>query len=636
MGTADSEMNSTPPETQSRESSAVFDPPMYEISYASDHTLQWNPPQGSKELAIALSYHFPLERDLESKMRAATKKFLKAEAKKKSPAWNSVVQKAKAVLVRAGGVRRSEKENSPALAFISDSQRRSLASVQEDGQVVEKDPIRERGFSPRKPPSARPRSSEHGDPTFSENASEARSSSRPLQILKWDPGVNRFAKRKKRRYGKEEGSKVAANRGNACADHQRKKMKCDPEICPQNKQNLTNGFFPHRDASLQESSLNPGGKSHEVSAVGSNLASELRGKPQDKKTKPSGVEHSLDAQVELESFAAHQSIISRGPEIDRTEDVISLQAATIPDYLGLPGLWSNSLEDWWKDPFSTAEVGHQAHAQSENALNAPTLERGALSAEHTFLSDPPYINHATEPVFSGPYWGWGQSLSNQVDQQYIPCHLDRPHQNTPHRDYSVDLGLNYRNPLSPALSSPYVSLHQRITSNQDGLTGASNEDEPSIHPNSITTAPMRTRSARTSSQSLREDRSDDSSFKRGQALEYPTLPGEEQRNDKLPDIMNRYNHTRNPERQASYLGPPSPADNSTDSINSEVGSHRQARVSVARTFSRRATLEVPIVSRRLRVEPLERTTGEICSRDVQNTPPDIARLTSELSSYSLN
>lgn len=61
-----------------------IDPPSYEITYRSDHNLKWDPPQGSKELAIALSYHFPTESNLESKMQSAIKKFLKAEEKKQS------------------------------------------------------------------------------------------------------------------------------------------------------------------------------------------------------------------------------------------------------------------------------------------------------------------------------------------------------------------------------------------------------------------------------------------------------------------------------------------------------------------------------------------------------------------------
>jgi hypothetical protein len=44
-------------------------------------TLQWDPLAGSQELALALSYHFPQEKDVESKMGAAVKSFLRARRK---------------------------------------------------------------------------------------------------------------------------------------------------------------------------------------------------------------------------------------------------------------------------------------------------------------------------------------------------------------------------------------------------------------------------------------------------------------------------------------------------------------------------------------------------------------------------
>jgi hypothetical protein len=53
----------------------------YKISYNDDGTLQWDPPTGSKELAVALSYHFPEEKEMKEKMRAAIKQFLRNERK---------------------------------------------------------------------------------------------------------------------------------------------------------------------------------------------------------------------------------------------------------------------------------------------------------------------------------------------------------------------------------------------------------------------------------------------------------------------------------------------------------------------------------------------------------------------------
>ena len=62
----------------------TFKPPRYQIFYASDQTLQWDPPADSRELAEALSYHFPIEKSLKSKMQAATRVFLQNRKRSKS------------------------------------------------------------------------------------------------------------------------------------------------------------------------------------------------------------------------------------------------------------------------------------------------------------------------------------------------------------------------------------------------------------------------------------------------------------------------------------------------------------------------------------------------------------------------
>jgi hypothetical protein len=73
------------PEDSSREPSndqnlreiSVFEPPSYNISHGPDKALQWDPPADSDELAIALSYHFPVEKTLKRKMQAAMEIFLR-------------------------------------------------------------------------------------------------------------------------------------------------------------------------------------------------------------------------------------------------------------------------------------------------------------------------------------------------------------------------------------------------------------------------------------------------------------------------------------------------------------------------------------------------------------------------------
>jgi hypothetical protein len=58
---------------------SVFRPPSYNITHGPDKALQWDPPADSDELAIALSYHFPVEKTLKRKMQAAVEKFLRQE-----------------------------------------------------------------------------------------------------------------------------------------------------------------------------------------------------------------------------------------------------------------------------------------------------------------------------------------------------------------------------------------------------------------------------------------------------------------------------------------------------------------------------------------------------------------------------
>jgi hypothetical protein len=136
-----------------------FSAPQYNISYRGDHTLQWTPPVGSKELAVALSYHFPMQTDLESKMQAATRKFLREEDMS-----NQVASREKTSVV----------------------------------------------------------------PTDSKDAClEIQPTLGPaLQIFTWDSEMKEYnPKAKRRRYDTKERVKVAQNRGFACEQHRRMKMK---------------------------------------------------------------------------------------------------------------------------------------------------------------------------------------------------------------------------------------------------------------------------------------------------------------------------------------------------------------------------------------------------------------------------
>ncbi|QSZ29828.1 hypothetical protein DSL72_004346 [Monilinia vaccinii-corymbosi] len=202
-------MDSFSPQEQDRDRAqreySIFDPPQYVISYNDDHTLRWDPPTKSKELSIALSYHFPLEEDLESKMQAATRKFLRNEQQKisENPQTSGTFENINL-----------EFDGLPMHMNTEEQATRSAVKVELPSSHVKSGPIASHRISMPE--------------------------TRTLQFLAWDADMKEFSPRiKKRRYDKEERVKVAANRGFACERHRRQKMKCDPERCLRNKQRLS-------------------------------------------------------------------------------------------------------------------------------------------------------------------------------------------------------------------------------------------------------------------------------------------------------------------------------------------------------------------------------------------------------------
>lgn len=80
----------------------VFEPPSYNISHGPDKALQWDPPADSGELAIALSYHFPIQKTLKRKMQAAVEKFLR-ENEQRQPKCAKTIPGQKKKLPRDAG-----------------------------------------------------------------------------------------------------------------------------------------------------------------------------------------------------------------------------------------------------------------------------------------------------------------------------------------------------------------------------------------------------------------------------------------------------------------------------------------------------------------------------------------------------
>ncbi|KAF4630020.1 hypothetical protein G7Y89_g8131 [Cudoniella acicularis] len=244
-----------------------------------DHTLQWNPPVDSKELAVALSYHFPKPKDLESKMRAALHRFLKQEARNSKKSDLPVLQEdsdaSEVDTIRAGQGNSDEisaslqslPRTSVNTSMKQPPKKRPKRLEAEDGSTpnTSQNYQNQKSLSPnisgeseRHPvmnapsqPGPNGQSTENltsrrmsGDlprlglaPSFESATSVSTQSSASFQILNWLPGVNGLLqKHRKRKYEKGERKMVAANRGNACEEHRKRKVKCDPNTCPRNKQ----------------------------------------------------------------------------------------------------------------------------------------------------------------------------------------------------------------------------------------------------------------------------------------------------------------------------------------------------------------------------------------------------------------
>jgi hypothetical protein len=156
--------------------------------------------------------------DLESKMRAATKKFLKAEAKGHSE--------------RVGTKNvQSLEENFPKVLLQQQEGTKTSSLSNTD---IDKPPIN----VPPEPEHVTLQESDYSTPGIDLKASpNQRERHQWLEIVSWKPEILGFKKKAlKRRYEKEEREKVSANRGYACEEHRRRKMKVSTELrvypCP--------------------------------------------------------------------------------------------------------------------------------------------------------------------------------------------------------------------------------------------------------------------------------------------------------------------------------------------------------------------------------------------------------------------
>lgn len=188
--------------------SPSFEPPEYSITIEDDGTLQWYPPASSKELALALSYHFPKYRTLEDKMQAAMRRFLRETAKtgKTALAGKDV-----------GSSTAKPKSAPPGLVAPA-----SLPPVQKP--------------TPPSSPVHQEREIVQSLPKYTPTT-ELDQSGISQVVFKVDTGEEIQNASRKRQYTKAERERVGRNRGMVCEDHRQKKQKVsksNPEHCRRN------------------------------------------------------------------------------------------------------------------------------------------------------------------------------------------------------------------------------------------------------------------------------------------------------------------------------------------------------------------------------------------------------------------
>jgi hypothetical protein len=160
--------------------------PKYSITRGEDDALQWQPPIRSRELANALSYHYPLEGSLQEKMQRAILDFLDSESTGGKPApTEPEIDLKPPVVVRP-----------PNLISITDS---AAPDVSEPAENVVQLPQITQG---------------------------------PEMCGVWDikTGESVNSKGRKRGLSPETRQRVAENRGNACAYHRKAKTQVSSYI----------------------------------------------------------------------------------------------------------------------------------------------------------------------------------------------------------------------------------------------------------------------------------------------------------------------------------------------------------------------------------------------------------------------
>jgi hypothetical protein len=194
-----------------------FQVPTYSITFGPDGTLQFQPPQGSRELAIALSVQFPFQRTLEEKLREASLLFLRSQHQATSVTEMQHPAIAPPLPIPTQSVSQLDVTDLVDFHGTEDLQKTTTQSqqIEPGAQETTASPTSSHQLGTNKR-SRKPRVKESSQPEGSFS---------PVEHVFNSQSGDSMPKRTRRTFATAEAVEVFANRGNICDYHKAKRTK---------------------------------------------------------------------------------------------------------------------------------------------------------------------------------------------------------------------------------------------------------------------------------------------------------------------------------------------------------------------------------------------------------------------------
>jgi hypothetical protein len=190
----------------------------YTISFGDDGTLQFDPPQDSRKLAIALSIQFPMQRTLVDKLRAAQLSFLRSQGQNSADPETDPQQETTVALPTPKSAQLSNHGVIEKLRGIGNRQESMTLPQTKESEGEANKSYSDPSHSQKPKMKKRVRESP-------ENASQPESNPKPMVHI-WDSRTGETRQKRTRRTLEDaESVQVYENRGMVCDDHKASKTK---------------------------------------------------------------------------------------------------------------------------------------------------------------------------------------------------------------------------------------------------------------------------------------------------------------------------------------------------------------------------------------------------------------------------